>query len=171
MRGQVWSEICCTEALKTFCTTLVEYKSGGSYQPLPRHPFCISLLILFFAMSLVCILLVSALRWRSALPHHFICLFVACFDVFGSDSVAVSCFSLCQSVNGSLQLFCRLDFSSVPHRHFDLLFHFLSHVCRFPTLLHFIGRQHTVCYRIHPKTSAIPCLDVMTSPFSCLSLG
>ena len=30
---------CCTRALNSICTTLVEYKSGGSYQLLPRHHF------------------------------------------------------------------------------------------------------------------------------------
>ena len=41
------------------------------------------------------------------LCHHFFRFFVACFDVFGFDSVAVSCFAFFESVDGSLQLFNR----------------------------------------------------------------
>ena len=55
VRGQAWSKACCTRALKTICTTLVEYKSGCSYQLLLRHPSNMSLLFLLFAMFLVCI--------------------------------------------------------------------------------------------------------------------
>ena len=68
---------------------------------------------------------VQSLCFRTSLKicliHHFLCLFVARFDVFGSDSVAVSCFSLLESVSGSLQLlyrelknFFRLFNTSVP---------------------------------------------------------
>ena len=97
--------------------------------------------------------------------------FVASFDVFGSDSVTVSCISIFQSVNSNLQLFNRelKNFFRLFNTSTNHLHRFQSHFCVLPALLHHIGRQLTVCYRIHRRQWQFLFLDVITSPFVIFS--
>ena len=105
---QVWRKVCYTVLSSTVCTAQAKSRSGDSFHHLHRHLFLCLTFFLFFAMLLVYILCVFL--FIEDLSHHLFRFFVARFDVFGSDSIAVCLFCLFLS----LQLFSR-DFWNFFH--------------------------------------------------------
>ena len=131
---------------------LADCKSGGSYQLLPYFFFVNH----FYTCSspwFWCAIFVLQ-HFVQFLYFHFFRRFIARLDVFGSESVVVTCFTLFEATNGSLYFFsCELRF-------------FMSHVFVIAFLLGFpspkpsfeglvlllqSGFQHMACCRIHRR--------------------
>ena len=132
----------------------------------------------------------SLLYLVEGVSHHFFRLFVACFEVFGSDPLGVSCFPFLVAVDRRLQLLLR-EFWDV----FTSGFTALVFVCFFRItfffdgwVLHFLENRRDFEQRFHllvfwhlhtglqsndpsenfAKVFAIPFLDASISFFSCL---
>ena len=90
------------------------------------------------------------------------------FELFSSHCTTVSCFSSFEAVDGILNLACRefWDWLELSWLEFSARFCFLSFFCYLR-----LRRLHTIFAWNSAHTCAIPSLDVMVSPFTCVTFG
>ena len=145
--------------LRTICKELAEVITDFF------HIFCRSLLYLFFSMFLVCSPPCMVHHFVEIMSHRFFRCFVACLQVFSSDSTVVTCFTF-------LMLPMAVCNSSCVNS--GISFHVIVTASLSVFILVSVGVAHRLrgdlqqkacCRSKSPKTLAIPFLDVIVSPF------
>ena len=107
--GQVFCKICWKWLLRGVCKNAGRMQIGQSdcHQRLPHFPFLDHFYTYYYPCFLPAILLLQ--HSVEDLSDHFFSRFVACLDVFSSDSIVMSCFTFSEATYGSLYfILCEL---------------------------------------------------------------